>query len=520
MVFAPGLRLDRRYVLADLIGLGGMSQVWRADDELLDRAVAVKALTPPVAPAVRAACRQEARAAARITHPHVTQVYDYGEACPAGDEVIPYLVLELVDGENLAARLADGPLPWPAAGWLAAQVASGLAAAHRIGVVHRDVKPGNIMLTPTGAKILDFGIAAVVDGTPAPDDPPASEAGWLLGTPTYAAPELLGHGPAHPAADVYALGVLYYEMLTGTPPSPARSWAEAAQQLRRAATPVRPAAPGLPPAAADLCLACLRRDPAARPSAAEVASALHTLLGVVVDVPMRAPGDRAARPGCVDRTPRPGVDRAAGRGDRTLVERTRATGVAGPAGVVATRPSRVASARSPAVDADLGPAGAADGPGHRPSLTTVGLAGAGAAALMAATVVAAAFLIAPTPVEDSQVAPSAAGTPSTSATPAGPGLAAPELLVAAASVVEQFDLAVADAAATGSVRADAAADLRTAVDQLRLVVADGTTTEHLRGQVGQLRTRLADHRQAGTVDVDVSISLDLMLAALVAQAGD
>ncbi|MFY1699660.1 MULTISPECIES: serine/threonine protein kinase [unclassified Solwaraspora] len=512
MVFAPGLRLDRRYVLADLIGLGGMSQVWRADDELLDRTVAVKALTPPVAPAVRAACRQEARAAARITHPHVTQVYDYGEACLAGDEVVPYLVLELVDGENLAARLADGPLPWPAAGWLAAQVASGLAAAHRIGVVHRDVKPGNVMLTATGAKILDFGIAAVVDGAPAPDGPPAPEAGWLLGTPTYAAPELLGHGPAHPAADVYALGVLYYEMLTGSPPSPARSWSEAAQQLRRAADPVRPAAPGLPPAAADLCLACLRRDPAARPSAAEAAAALHALLGVQVDLPIPAPSGRAARPGVVDGAPR--------RGDRTLVERTPATGVAGPARVAAARPPRAVSARSPVVEADPGPAGTADGPGRRPALAMVGLAGAGAAALMAATVVAAAFLIAPTPVEDSQVAPTAVGTPPVSTTPVGPGLAAPELLVAAASVVEQFDLAVADAAATGSVRADAAVDLRTAVDQLRLVVADGTTTEHLRGQVGQLRTRLADHRQAGAVDIDVAISLDLMLAALVARAGD
>ncbi|MEV4694540.1 serine/threonine-protein kinase, partial [Micromonospora echinospora] len=270
--FTPALRLHDRYVLRERIGLGGMSEVWRADDEVLHRSVAVKALAGQLAadPQLRAVIQREARAAARLTHPHVTQVYDYGEATLDSGVVVPYLVMELVEGQTLADRLAGGPLAWPDAVRTAGQVAGALAAAHRIGVVHRDVKPANVMLTETGAKVLDFGIAA-----PAGPHPVTGHTGALLmGTPAYFAPERLDPGPANPAGDVYALGVLLYRSLTGRAPLPVRSWDDVLE-VRRNRPPVPPPrVPGLPPEIADLVLACLAADPERRPAAARLAERL------------------------------------------------------------------------------------------------------------------------------------------------------------------------------------------------------------------------------------------------------
>ncbi|MEU1590451.1 serine/threonine-protein kinase [Micromonospora sp. NPDC005710] len=262
----PTLRLHDRYVLHERIGLGGMSEVWRGDDEVLGRPVAIKVLAGQFAtdPQLRATIQREARAAARLTHPHVTQVYDYAEATLAGGVVVPYLVMELVDGHNLADRLRSGPLPWPEAVRVAGQIAAALAAAHRIGVVHRDVKPGNVMLTDTGAKVLDFGIAAL-GGL----DSQSGEA--LMGTPAYFAPERLRAGPPDPASDVYALGALLYRTLTGRAPLPVQSW-EDALEVHRQGTPVPPLrVPGLPADIAELTVASLAANPADRPSAAHLA---------------------------------------------------------------------------------------------------------------------------------------------------------------------------------------------------------------------------------------------------------
>ncbi|MEV4658582.1 serine/threonine-protein kinase [Micromonospora sp. NPDC049301] len=269
--FTPTLRLHDRYVLHERIGLGGMSEVWRADDEVLGRPVAVKVLAGQLAtdPQLRATIQREARAAARLTHPHVTQVYDYGEATLAGGAVVPYLVMELVEGHNLADRLRTGPLPWPEAVRVAGQMAAALAAAHRIGVVHRDVKPGNVMLTDTGAKVLDFGIAALGG----PHHPLGGQAGEpLMGTPAYFAPERLTAGPPDPASDVYALGALLYRTLSGQAPLPVQSW-EDALEVHRRGTPVPPLrVPGLPADIAELTVACLAADPARRPTAAQLAT--------------------------------------------------------------------------------------------------------------------------------------------------------------------------------------------------------------------------------------------------------
>ncbi|MGC4856732.1 protein kinase domain-containing protein [Micromonospora sp. DT4] len=309
--FTPTLRLHDRYVLHERIGLGGMSEVWRADDEVLGRPVAIKVLAGQLAadPHLRATIQREARAAARLTHPHVTQVYDYAEATLAGGVVVPYLVMELVEGHNLADRLRSGPLPWPEAVRVAGHIAAALAAAHRIGVVHRDVKPGNVMLTDTGAKVLDFGIAAL-GGLDSQSGEP------LMGTPAYFAPERLAAGPPDPASDVYALGALLYRTLTGEAPLPVQSWEDALEVHRRGtpAPPLRVA--GLPADIAELTLACLAADPARRPSAAQLARRFGAgqpveppteLLRIVPPTPAAHPPtliDRsAARPAPVTVTP-------------------------------------------------------------------------------------------------------------------------------------------------------------------------------------------------------------------------
>jgi hypothetical protein len=274
-VLASGVRLNNRFTIRDLIGTGGMSQVWRADDAVLGRVVAVKVLTAALVtdPSLRTTTWAEARAAAQLTHPHVTQVYDYGETTLSGGVVLPYLVMELVDGQSLADRLRSGPLPWQQAIIIASQVASALAAAHRIGVVHRDVKPANVILTRTGAKILDFGIAALADGQP------DAARGRLIGTPAYAAPERVRSDPPIPASDVYALGVLLYESLIGRPPTAVTTWRQAAEAHHAGATIAPPDVPGLPRQVRRLCMACLSPDPAGRPTAGDLEHGLATAGG-------------------------------------------------------------------------------------------------------------------------------------------------------------------------------------------------------------------------------------------------
>ncbi|WP_410812607.1 serine/threonine-protein kinase [Micromonospora sp. 067-2] len=317
--FTPTLRLHDRYVLHERIGLGGMSEVWRADDEVLGRPVAVKVLAGQLAtdPQLRATIQREARAAARLTHPHVTQVYDYAEATLASGVVVPYLVMELVDGHNLADQLRTGPLPWPEAVRVGGQIAAALAAAHRIGVVHRDVKPGNVMLTDTGAKVLDFGIAALSG----PHHPLGGQAGEpLMGTPAYFAPERLAAGPPDPASDVYALGALLYRTLTGRAPLPVQSW-EDALEVHRRGTPVPPlGVHGLPGDIAELTVACLAADPARRPTAMQLAIRFGAGQPVEPPTEMLRILPSAHPPTLIDRPaarPHPGPDAAVARRRRS-----------------------------------------------------------------------------------------------------------------------------------------------------------------------------------------------------------
>jgi serine/threonine protein kinase len=269
--------LDGRYRLTEHLGVGGMSVVWKAHDELLNRSVAVKVLAGPQAtdPAARQRIRAEARAAAQLWHPNVTNVYDYGESTADSGECVPYVVMELLPGRTLSERLAAGPLPPRSALRICAEIASALAAAHAKGLVHRDVKPSNIMLTPTGAKVLDFGLAAVAG------QPEIDEDGEIHGTPAYLAPERLAGGEVIPASDVYALGLMIHRALTNHLP-----WqVETTTQMLDAHAYVEPAplppVDGIPLEVNDICQRCLAKDPADRPSAGEVAAVLADAAGVV-----------------------------------------------------------------------------------------------------------------------------------------------------------------------------------------------------------------------------------------------
>ncbi|MGC5054076.1 protein kinase domain-containing protein [Micromonospora sp. DT48] len=267
----PGRLLATRYRLLDQIGAGGMSVIWRAHDEVLDRVVALKVLAPSLAADARFRdmVREEARAAAQLVHPNVTSVHDYGETVSPDGAITSFVVMELLSGEELEFRLTEGPLPWPQAVEISAQVADALAAAHRLGIVHRDITTANVMMTQTGAKVLDFGIATRI-GTPDDD-----EDGATFGTPAYVAPERLDGAPAQPATDVYSLGVLLHETLTGRVPYPADTWDELTVALAEGPPPSLAGVPGLPEAVARICLRCLSRDPADRPTARQVATVLR-----------------------------------------------------------------------------------------------------------------------------------------------------------------------------------------------------------------------------------------------------
>ena len=201
-----------RYALGRLLGAGGAGRVYAARDERLHRDVAIKLVpTASAEPVARQRFVREARSAAAFTHPNAVALYDAGEA-----EGSLYLVMELVVGESLAERLAaHGPLGPADSERIMAGVLSALAAAHVAGIVHRDVKPGNVLLGRDGAvKLADFGIAKRLDD--AAGD--VTMIGDIIGTPKYLAPELVGGDPATPSSDVYAAGVVLFEMLAGRPP--------------------------------------------------------------------------------------------------------------------------------------------------------------------------------------------------------------------------------------------------------------------------------------------------------------
>lgn len=268
--FRIGTAFLGRYVLLGPIGHGGVSVVHQALDTVRGRQVAIKMLDPTLAddPHAQQRIRREALITDRVRHPGVPRVYDFGDA-PLGDgTTVPYVVMELLVGRVLTASLAEGALPWRRAARVAASIADVLVAAHRRGVVHRDLTPSNIMITPDGAKIIDFGVAVTVQ---APDP---GKGPYVLPPPVQLANDFAG--PGEPSDDVYALGVLLYQMVTGRSPYPSTDQPPpiaSATMNWVAPTPVLAVA-GLPKEVAEIVRRCMAKRPADRPDAAAVALSL------------------------------------------------------------------------------------------------------------------------------------------------------------------------------------------------------------------------------------------------------
>jgi len=262
-------RLAGRYELGELLGRGGMGEVRAATDHRLGRPVAVKLLRADLAgdAEVRARFEAEGRAAARLSHPNVVAVYDTGE-----DDGQPFIVMERLPGETLADEIAKAPLSAGRSRRVGAQVLAALQVAHDAGIVHRDVKPGNVLFAEDGIwKVGDFGIAK---STEAVADLTAT--GGLVGTPAYLAPERLDGQPATPASDLYSIGVVLYEALAGRRPFEADVPVAMARMIRDdEPPPLRERCPDLERGLADVVERAMSKDPARRfATAAEMRTAL------------------------------------------------------------------------------------------------------------------------------------------------------------------------------------------------------------------------------------------------------
>ena len=278
-----GQVLGGRYRLVELLGTGGMATIYRATDTGLGRDVALKLLRPEYLrdPDFSSRFRQEAQSAASLSHPNIVTVYDYGED-PSG----PYIVMELIDGEDLATILRrSGTLPPRQVARIGAGVARALAAAHARGLVHRDIKPGNVLIGTDGqVKVVDFGIARAIA------EAQVTLPGTTLGSVHYFSPEQARGEPATAASDIYSLGIVLYEMLTGSRPWEGDSAASVA--LARLSGPIpdpMTVRPSVPPDLAAITRRALALDPRDRwASASVLADALDATL---------APGGSAAAAG-------------------------------------------------------------------------------------------------------------------------------------------------------------------------------------------------------------------------------
>src|SRR5712692_2781753 len=268
MTLASGTRLGP-YEILDAIGAGGMGEVYRAKDTRLDRIVAVKVLPAHIAdrPEMRERFEREARAVSALNHPHICTLYDVGQ-----QDGIHFLVMEYLEGETLSARLTKGPLPGEQVLRYAVQIADALGQAHRQGVSHRDLKPGNIMLTKAGAKLLDFGLAklrapqaaSVVIGQSALPtvEGQLTQKGTILGTFQYMAPEQLEGKESDARADFFSFGAVLYEMATGRKAFTGSSYASLiAAILSSEPPPISTLQPLSPPALDRIVQRCLAKDP-------------------------------------------------------------------------------------------------------------------------------------------------------------------------------------------------------------------------------------------------------------------
>ncbi|MBM6403107.1 serine/threonine protein kinase [Phycicoccus sp. CSK15P-2] len=275
-----GFRLGGRYSLQSRVASGGMGDVWEAADDVLERTVAVKVMRPTTdgEPVFAERFRNEALYTANLCHPNIATVYDYGE-----EDSLAYLVMELVPGEPLSAIVQrEGALEPARVRSIMAQSALALGAAHEAGVVHRDVKPANILVMPDGTvKLTDFGIARAVDGSG------QTQTGEILGTPHYLSPEQALGEPATGSSDLYALGVVAHEMLTGRRPFEKNT--PVATALSQVNDPPPPLPHHVPSELRALVEQCLAKSAAARPhSAHELGERLGLPEGELGDVDVTA----------------------------------------------------------------------------------------------------------------------------------------------------------------------------------------------------------------------------------------
>ena len=301
IVTRSGLILDDRYRLDERIAAGGVGQVWRATDLLLERPVAVKVLRPEYSdhPETLDRFRKEARHAGALSNAHVAQVHDYGHSSPEGS---PYLVMEYVDGQSLADILMVDPIEPVRALDIIAQAADGLSAAHKAGLVHRDVKPGNILISRDGhVKVTDFGIAHAAGQVP------LTGPGLVMGTTQYMAPERIAGNHGTAASDVYALGIVLHECLTGVPPHDGTPAEVMAAHLY---LPLPPLPVGTPPEVEELVARLTVKDPTRRirdaGELADLAAMIRDSLSGVPHLPSAGTGAHSAS-GAVITGPAPRV---------------------------------------------------------------------------------------------------------------------------------------------------------------------------------------------------------------------
>ena len=270
MALTQGTKLGP-YEIQSPLGAGGMGEVYRARDTRLERIVAVKILPSHLSedPEAKQRFDREARTISSLNHPNICTLHDVGH-----QDGVDYLVMECLEGQTLADRLRKGPLPIEQVLRYAIDICEGLEKAHRCGVIHRDLKPGNIMLTKVGAKLMDFGLAkasvanaaaasnlTMTTSTP-PGSHPLTAQGTVVGTFQYMSPEQVEGKPADPRSDIFALGAVLYEMTTGQRAFEGKTAASAmAAVLEREPAPITSLQPMTPPAFERLVKACLAKDP-------------------------------------------------------------------------------------------------------------------------------------------------------------------------------------------------------------------------------------------------------------------
>jgi len=283
------------YEIQSALGVGGMGEVYRARDTRLDRSVAIKILPAHFSsdPVRRQRFEQEAKIISGLNHPYICTLYDIGQ-----QDGVDYIVMECLEGESLAERLEKGPLPLDHVLKFGAQIADALDKAHRSGVVHRDLKPGNIMLTPTGAKLLDFGLAKpaalLATTTTLTADPPspATAQGTFVGTCRYMSPEQVNGEELDGRSDIFSFGAVLYEMVTCHHAFEGKTSASViAAVLERTPRPISTIQPASPPALERIVKVCLAKDPKDRwRSAYDVRLQLDGLREDLQALPRLGPG--------------------------------------------------------------------------------------------------------------------------------------------------------------------------------------------------------------------------------------